>query len=199
MTLFDEYEVPKELTEDAYDALELARDTGKIKRGSNEVTKTIERGQAKLVYLARDVEPEEVIAHLPLLCKEKGVPFIVVPSKDELGVSAGLEVPTASVAVVKPGKAAAKLKEIVDNIEALMRGEELPKKEAKAEKAAAEAEEEAKEEEAEAVAEAEEVSKEEPAGAEKEEAEKKQPKKRVQAKKAPKKSPSRKAGEADQA
>ena len=67
MALFDEYDVPKELTEDAYDALELARDTGKIKRGSNEVTKTIERGQAKLIYLAKDVEPEEVIAHLPLL------------------------------------------------------------------------------------------------------------------------------------
>jgi len=158
LTLFDEYEVPKELTEDAYDALELARDTGKIKRGSNEVTKTIERGQAKLVYLARDVEPEEVIAHLPLLCKEKGVPFIVVPSKDELGVSAGLEVSTASVAVVKTGKAAAKLKEIIDNLEALMRGEELPKKEAKAEKPAAEeAAEEAVPEEAEG-----EAAKEEP-------------------------------------
>jgi len=226
--LFDEYEVPKELTEDAYDALELARDTGKIKRGSNEVTKTIERGQAKLVYLARDVEPEEVIAHLPLLCKEKGVPFIVVPSKDELGVSAGLEVSTASVAVVKTGKAAAKLKEIIDNLEALMRGEELPKKEAKAEKPAAEevaeeagpeeAEEKAAEEkpveakEAEEVAEeagpeeAEEKAAEEKAAEEKpvepEEEKvvekKKPPKKRAQAKKAPKKAGSKKAEQADQ-
>lgn len=218
MTLFDEYEVPKELTEDAYDALELARDTGKIKRGSNEVTKTIERGQAKLVYLARDVEPEEVIAHLPLLCKEKGVPFIVVPSKDELGVSAGLEVSTASVAVVKTGKAAAKLKEIIDNLEALMRGEELPKKEAKAEKPAAEeAAEEAGPEEAEEAEE--EAAKEEPVEAKeaveeavKEEAakeavepeeekvveKKKPPKKRAQAKKAPKKAGSKKPEQADQ-
>jgi len=216
--LFDEYEVPKELTEDAYDALELARDTGKIKRGSNEVTKTIERGQAKLVYLARDVEPEEVIAHLPLLCKEKGVPFIVVPSKDELGVSAGLEVSTASVAVVKTGKAAAKLKEIIDNLEALMRGEELPKKEAKAEKPAAEeAAEEAGPEEAEEAEE--EAAKEEPVEAKeaveeavKEEAakeavepeeekvveKKKPPKKRAQAKKAPKKAGSKKPEQADQ-
>lgn len=219
MTLFDEYEVPKELTEDAYDALELARDTGKIKRGSNEVTKTIERGQAKLVYLARDVEPEEVIAHLPLLCKEKGVPFIVVPSKDELGVSAGLEVSTASVAVVKTGKAAAKLKEIIDNLEALMRGEELPKKEAKAEKPAAEeaaeeagpeeaeeAEEEAAKEEPveakEAVEEAvkEEAAKEEAVEPEEEKVveKKKPPKKRAQAKKAPKKAGSKKPEQADQ-
>jgi len=223
LTLFDEYEVPKELTEDAYDALELARDTGKIKRGSNEVTKTIERGQAKLVYLARDVEPEEVIAHLPLLCKEKGVPFIVVPSKDELGVSAGLEVSTASVAVVKTGKAAAKLKEIIDNLEALMRGEELPKKEAKAEKPAAEeAAEEAGPEEAEEAEE--EAAKEEPVEAKeaveeavkeeavKEEAakeavepeeekvveKKKPPKKRAQAKKAPKKAGGKKPEQADQ-
>lgn len=219
MTLFDEYEVPKELTEDAYDALELARDTGKIKRGSNEVTKTIERGQAKLVYLARDVEPEEVIAHLPLLCKEKGVPFIVVPSKDELGVSAGLEVSTASVAVVKTGKAAAKLKEIIDNLEALMRGEELPKKEAKAEKPAAEeaaeeagpeeaeeAEEEAAKEEPveakEAVEEAvkEEAAKEEAVEPEEEKVveKKKPPKKRAQAKKAPKKAGGKKPEQADQ-
>jgi len=216
LTLFDEYEVPKELTEDAYDALELARDTGKIKRGSNEVTKTIERGQAKLVYLARDVEPEEVIAHLPLLCKEKGVPFIVVPSKDELGVSAGLEVSTASVAVVKTGKAAAKLKEIIDNLEALMRGEELPKKEAKAEKPAAEeaaeeaapeeAEEEAvKEEPVEAKEAVEEAVKEEAAKEEAVEPEeekvvekKKPPKKRAQAKKAPKKAGGKKPEQADQ-
>jgi len=141
--LFDEYEVPKELTEDAYDALELARDTGKIKRGSNEVTKTVERGQAKLVYLAKDVQPEEVIAHLPILCKEKGTPFIFVPSKEELGVSAGLEVPTASVAVVKPGKAAAKLKEIIEKLQALAKGEELPKEEPKKEAKKEEAEEKA--------------------------------------------------------
>ena len=143
MGLFDEYEVPKELTEDAYDALELARDTGKIKRGSNEVTKTVERGQAKLVYLAKDVQPEEVIAHLPILCKEKGTPFIFVPSKEELGVSAGLEVPTASVAVVKPGKAAAKLKEIIEKLQALAKGEELPKEEPKKEAKKEEAEEKA--------------------------------------------------------
>ena len=149
MGLFDEYEVPKELTEDAYDALELARDTGKIKRGSNEVTKTVERGQAKLVYLAKDVQPEEVIAHLPILCKEKGTPFIFVPSKEELGVSAGLEVPTASVAVVKPGKAAAKLKEIIEKLQALAKGEELPKEEPREEP-----KEEPKEEEAEEKAEA---------------------------------------------
>jgi len=141
--LFDEYEVPKELTEDAYDALELARDTGKIKRGSNEATKTVERGQAKLVYLAKDVQPEEVIAHLPILCKEKGTPFIFVPSKEELGVSAGLEVPTASVAVVKPGKAAAKLKEIIEKLQALAKGEELPKEEPKKEAKKEEAEEKA--------------------------------------------------------
>ncbi len=135
MSLFDEYEVPKELTEDAYDALELARDTGRVKKGSNEVTKTVERGQAKLVYLAKDVDPEEVIAHLPLLCEEKGISFLFVPSKDELGMAAGLEVPTAAVAVVKPGKAGSTFNEIMENLEALRRGEELPQEEASEEDA----------------------------------------------------------------
>jgi len=200
MALFDEYEVPKELTEDAYDALELARDTGKIKRGSNEVTKTIERGQAKLVYLAKDVEPEEVIAHLPLLCKEKAAPFIFVPSKDELGVSSGLEVSTASVAVVKSGKAAPKIKEIIDNLDALSKGEELPIKKEKAKK-----EEVAEEEEIEVPEEPEvpevpeEPAKEEPAKEEpakekpaKEKPAKEEPAKEKPAKEKPKKAPAKK-------
>jgi len=72
------------MSEQAYEAIELARKTGKIKKGFNEVTKTIEKGTAKLVVAANDVSPPEIIMHLPLLCKEKGIPYAEVPSKEEL-------------------------------------------------------------------------------------------------------------------
>jgi len=87
------------------EAIEIARTTGKIRKGANEATKAIEKGNAKLVVYAEDVNPKEVIMHLPLLCKEKNVPCIAVAKRDDLGAAAGLAVATAAVAVVKEGDA----------------------------------------------------------------------------------------------
>ncbi len=102
------------LSNRALEAVELARTTGKIKKGTNEVTKAIERGTAKLVLVAKDVSPPEVVMHLPLLGKEKGVPVVEVPSKEELGAAAGLSVPAVSVAVIQEGEAKAIIKEIAE-------------------------------------------------------------------------------------
>ena len=100
-------------TEKVYEAIELAKKTGKIKKGTNESTKVIEKGQAKIVFVAEDVNPPEVIMHLEPLCKEKNIPLIKVPSKEELGAAAGLNVPTSSIAVVNEGEAKDLIKEIV--------------------------------------------------------------------------------------
>ena len=91
--------------DNVYEAIEVAKATGKIKKGVNEVTKSIEKGDAKLVAYAKDISPPEIIMHIPLLCKEKEILCIEVPSKEELGASAGLDVPTASVSIVKEGEA----------------------------------------------------------------------------------------------
>lgn len=104
------------LSNRALEAVELARTTGKIKKGTNEVTKAIERGTAKLVLVAKDVSPPEVVMHLPLLGKEKGVPVVEVPSKEELGAAAGLSVPAVSVAVIQEGEAKAIIKEIAEEL-----------------------------------------------------------------------------------
>ena len=85
--------------------VEIARTTGKIRKGANEATKALEKGNAKLVVYAQDVTPKEIVMHLPLLCKEKNVPCFGVSKKDDLGAAAGLPVPTAAVAVVKEGEA----------------------------------------------------------------------------------------------
>ena len=102
--IFVRYEMPKDLVNKTYEIIEIARDSGKVRKGANEVTKLIERAQAKFVVMAEDEQPEEILAHIPLLCEEKNIPFAYVPSKQELGIAAGLTVPTASVAIIDYGK-----------------------------------------------------------------------------------------------
>ena len=112
------FEVPPEIAEKAYEALRKARETGgKIKKGTNETTKAVERGLAKLVLIAEDVDPPEVVMHLPLLCEEKKVPYLYVPSKKRLGEAAGIEVAAASACIIEPGNAASLLEEIVKEVE----------------------------------------------------------------------------------
>ena len=88
-----------------YELIEKARKTGKIEKGTNEVTKAIERGTAKLVAFGADVNPKEIVQHLPVLCREKGILCIEANSKEKLGISAGLGVSCASVAIIDAGDA----------------------------------------------------------------------------------------------
>ena len=85
--------------------VEIARNTGKVRIGTNETTKAVERGIAKLVVIAEDVQPKEVTMHLPPLCNEKKIPCVSVKSKQELGRSAGIDVSTAAIAIVQEGDA----------------------------------------------------------------------------------------------
>jgi large subunit ribosomal protein L7Ae len=90
---------------DFYNIVETARKTGKIDKGTNEVTKAIELGVAKLVVFAKDVEPKEIVAHLSAIAKDKGIPCVEVDSKQKLGIAAGIKVNTSSVAVITAGDA----------------------------------------------------------------------------------------------
>ena len=94
----------KDQIERAYQTIELAKSTGKIKKGANEVTKAVERGNAKLVAIANDITPKEIVMHIPLICKEKGIECIEVGSKADLGAAAGLTIGTAAVAVISEGE-----------------------------------------------------------------------------------------------
>ena len=90
---------------DVYQVIEKAKKTGKIEKGTNEVTKAIERGTAKLVVYAADVEPKEIVQHLPVLCKEKKIPCHEADSKQKLGIAVGIPVSASSVAVIEAGDA----------------------------------------------------------------------------------------------
>ena len=90
---------------DIYNIIEKAKKTGKIEKGTNEVTKAIERETAKLVVYASDVEPKEIIQHIPILCKEKKIKCVEVDNKKKLGISAGLPVACSSIAIINAGDA----------------------------------------------------------------------------------------------
>jgi len=77
---------------------------GKVKKGVNEVTKAVERGTAKLVVTAEDVSPKEIIAHIPLICGEKKIKYVTIPSKSELGKAAGLNKDCSSIAIISAGE-----------------------------------------------------------------------------------------------
>jgi len=109
-------EASKELIDKVYESVEIAKASGKIRKGTNEVTKAIEKGHAKLVVVAKDVNPPEVVMHIPIICEEKKIPCVQVPSKEELGAAAGVEVPTGSVAIVNEGDAKALIKEITEHL-----------------------------------------------------------------------------------
>jgi large subunit ribosomal protein L7Ae len=112
------FEAPKELQEKALDAVEQARDSGKIKKGTNEVTKAVERGNAKLVLIGSDVEPPEIVMHLPMLCEEKNIPYIYL-SKADIGDAVGIHVPTAAGCITEEGKAKEIVAELAEKIKEL--------------------------------------------------------------------------------
>lgn len=116
---FVEWEATEELQKKALEALEVAKDTGRIKKGINEATKSVERGIARLVLIAEDVEPAEIIMYLPGLCDDRKAPYIFVQSKRELGNAAGIERPTAAVAIVVDGKAKDLVDDLVEKISAI--------------------------------------------------------------------------------
>ena len=94
------------------EAIEVEKATGRIKKGSNEVTKAIEKGTAKLVAYAKDVEPKEVVMHIPLLCKEKEILCFEIATKDELGAAAGIDVGTSAIAITEEGESKALIEKI---------------------------------------------------------------------------------------
>lgn len=114
--IYVKFETPEELVNEVEEALETAANTGKVAKGTNEVTKLIERGDAELVVIAEDVQPEEIVAHIPILADEKEIPYVYLPTKEQVGGAAGLTVGTASACIVDAGDAKGAVEEIVEKV-----------------------------------------------------------------------------------
>ncbi|MCL4406738.1 MAG: ribosomal L7Ae/L30e/S12e/Gadd45 family protein [Candidatus Parvarchaeota archaeon] len=115
--MVDEAKTEKNLDSQVYSLLEKVRAKGgSFRKGVNEVTKALERSQAKLVIYAEDVSPKEIVMHLPLLSKDKGVPIVQVKSRLDLGKAAGLSVGSAAIAIINAGEEAHALDELVSKL-----------------------------------------------------------------------------------
>ncbi|KAL6941560.1 snoRNA-binding protein [Hanseniaspora osmophila] len=73
-----------------------------VKRGVKETVKALRKGEKGLVIIAGDISPPDVISHLPVLCEDQHVPFVFIPSKQELGSAGSTKRPTSVVFIV-PG------------------------------------------------------------------------------------------------
>lgn len=125
MPSYVKFETPKDIVPQILEMLSVAKDSGKLKKGVNETTKAIERKTAQFVIIAEDVQPEEVVVHIPMLCEEKGIPFAYVPTRVELGKAVGILVGASSIAVESAGGANETLQAVL---------KKLPKHEAAKEK-----------------------------------------------------------------
>lgn len=118
-SVYVKFDTPEELQSKSLEAVELARTTGSVKKGTNETTKTIERGMAKLVLISEGVTPEEIAMHLPPLCEEKGIPYVYVKNQRDLGAACGINKGCVSAAIVDPGKAGETIKEVLEELKKL--------------------------------------------------------------------------------
>lgn len=121
MAAYQEFEPNDSLAEKTYDAVENAQS---VSKGTNEVTKAIERNEADLVVIASDVSPEEIVMHIPALADERDIPYTFVPDKEELGLAAGINVQSATVAITASGGAENQVEEIAEKSLELREAEE---------------------------------------------------------------------------
>lgn len=91
----------QELTVKILDLVQQAANHRQMKKGANEATKSLNRGQSEFIVMAGDAEPLEILLHLPLLCEDKNVPYVFVPSKVSLGRACGVSRPVIACSVLK--------------------------------------------------------------------------------------------------
>ncbi len=116
------FETPADLVNPILEAIRVATQSGKVRKGTNEATKAIERGTSKLIIIAEDVEPPEVVAHLPILCEEQGAAYAFVPSKQELGKALGIDITSAAAAILDSGDAQHIIDQVVSSISKIKGG-----------------------------------------------------------------------------
>ena len=111
-----------DLTLSILDLITQATTYKQLKKGANEATKTLNRGISEFIVMAADAEPIEILLHLPLLCEDKNVPYVFVPSKAALGRACGVSrsVISASITSNNASKLQPQIIKLKDQIEQLL-------------------------------------------------------------------------------
>lgn len=126
MSEFIKFSMPEDLRVLQDETIKKLSKSGKIKIGINEVTKTIERGNAKLVIIAEDVSPAEIVMHVPVIAKEKKIPFSYVKTKEDLGKIVGISAKASCVAITDAGSMQKELTTLIDKIDEVSGGKKAP-------------------------------------------------------------------------
>lgn len=110
------------LTQQILDVVQQLQNLRQLKKGANEATKTLNRGISEFIIMAADTEPIEILLHLPLLCEDKNVPYVFVPSKTALGRACGVSRPVIAASVTSNDSSLIKnqIYAIKDKIETLL-------------------------------------------------------------------------------
>ena len=110
MSVHIAFETPQDIKDSVFELVKLVgkEGNGTVKKGANEVTKRAERQTALMVVMAEDVNPPELLAHIPMICKEKNIPFIYVDSQEYLAEYSGMSrgTKTAAIAILDVGREA---------------------------------------------------------------------------------------------
>ncbi|KAJ7276406.1 50S ribosomal protein L30e-like protein [Mycena haematopus] len=101
----------KKLLKKLHKTIKKAAKARQVKRGVKEVVKGIRKGEKGLLILAADINPIDIISHLPVLSEEAQIPYIFVSSKEELGNASSTKRPTSCVMVCPDQKKKGKPKE----------------------------------------------------------------------------------------
>ncbi|RKP30902.1 L30e-like protein [Metschnikowia bicuspidata] len=94
----------KKLNKKVLKTIKKASKAKHVKRGVKEVVKALRKGEKGLVVLAGDISPADVISHLPVLCEDSAIPYVFIPSKEDLGSAGATKRPTSCVFIVPDGK-----------------------------------------------------------------------------------------------
>ncbi|KAN0112686.1 putative 13 kDa ribonucleoprotein-associated protein [Hyaloscypha variabilis] len=129
------------LTQEILDIVQQASHYRQLKKGANEATKTLNRGISEIIILehaflallcvpltqwfcgaAADTAPLAILLHLPLLCEDKNVPYVYVPSKTALGRACGVSraVIAASITTNEASDLMNQIRSLKDKVERLM-------------------------------------------------------------------------------
>jgi U4/U6 small nuclear ribonucleoprotein SNU13 len=110
------------LTQTILDLVQQASNYKQLKKGANEATKTLNRGISEFIVMAADTEPLAILLHLPLLCEDKNVNYVFVPSKVALGRACGVSRPViaCSVTSVEGSQLATQITSLKQSIEKLL-------------------------------------------------------------------------------
>lgn len=127
MSEFVKFTVTDDLLNLQTDVFKKIAKSGKVRIGVNEVTKAVERSSAKLIAIAEDVTPAEIVMHLPVICKEKKIPFTYFKTREDLGKAVGISAKASSIAILDAGVAQKELTSLVGKINDLIGGKKAEK------------------------------------------------------------------------